>query len=567
MSKRTLLASRCGWFFCLICCMTTLWNVATQAGNIPQTPAAMERSILVRGDEFEVKNGPPVLRTMTALAVPRGPNLNRSQPVVPVHITSKLHRLLVPITSSITGAATLATVLCLIALSFLLHRTAVCLSSGASSGWIIGTTLSLLQVMLPTNDLPPGLVGAVLVMYVTWWLTEGDYPLPRPAIISVLGWIGYGIVSMLAPWTFEFGWFYVAVVALLPLLGNKSDAWKWALLTTGIASVITFLAWHDTVGGNWWYREAVISGVSHQGISTEAALGHLPYTGPDQVFARLFNVATITDRFRTWQVSFDFPMLLIMTIWLPMTVVSLLVRFDNFATARYRLLVCSQAFITLPCAFMLLSAPDMVQLIATQVPIFTLMGMGLWGSILGRRAWAVPHMFASASTVASIIFAALAIRSVAKPAGANVEDLRSILLSSPKITEVIKKGGVFVSSNPVLTSYVTGCRVYGLPSTRQAWTDLSKQVNLETAPIILEYSVLNRGARDPWAMLYQPLDNIWEAMSQMKLEDRRLMRDVVQIRIPTEINNALRTSQAEIVEFRPSIRTVVIMTQTELAKQ
>lgn len=567
MSKRSILASQCGWIFCIICCITTLWNVATHAGNVPQTPAAMERSILVRSDEFEAKKGGAVLRNMTALALQRGENLNRSQPAIPVHITSKLHRLLAPMTSSISYVATLATILCLIALSFLLHRTAVCLSSGASSGWIIGTTLSLLQVMLPTNDLPPGLVGAVLVMYIAWWLTEGELPQTRPAYSTVLGWIGYGIVSILAPWTFEFGWFYVSAVALLPLFGNKSDGWKWALLTTGIVSVITFLAWHDTVGGNWWYREAVISGVSHQGLSAETALGHLPYTGPDQVLARLFNVAMITDRFRLWQVCFDLPTILIMTIWLPMTVVSLFVRFDNFVTAGYRLLICSQAFITLPCALMLLSATDVVQLIATQVPIFTLMGMGLWGSILGRRAWAVPHMFASASTVASIIVAALVIRSAAKPAEANVEELRSILLSSPKVAAVINKGGVLVASDPVLTSYVTGCRVYGLPSTPQAWTALSKQADIKAAPIILERSVLNRGEGDPWAMLYQPLDNIWEAMSQMKLEDRRLLRQAIQIRIPTEINNALQTSQAEIVEFRPSIRTVVIMTQNELAKQ
>jgi hypothetical protein len=221
--------------------------------------------------------------------------------------------------------------------------------------------------------------------------------------------------------------------------------------------------------------------------------------------------------------------------------------------------------VTMAVGAIVLRPEQLVQLLTAQVPVVGLFGMGLWSTVLLRRAWAAPHMIAAAGSIGLVLVFALIMRTSAGQTTIPISGLRDALKQVPTVLPASGTPRLVVSSDPAILAHINGGHVIGLPTTKADWDALNIILPLADAPIVLTAATLERGKDDPWYQLYAGVDHVWRAMDGMSTEDARLLRSGFQVRIPPELDPILKTYRADTVEFRKDCGTVIVLSPPAIA--
>jgi hypothetical protein len=563
-AKMTMLT---GWVFCLVAAIVTLFNVVRFSGLEPQSHGALERTVIVQSsggtDVLTAPFGYPM-----SLASTHGDNrfLNRSQPLLPLAVTGGIHRLVQLVSSRpVTVAAGLATFLSFVILGWIVHLIALELQLSASAGWAVGALLVALQILQPVNDYPPGLLAAIeLALIARFRLLPSTFA-HESRRQFILCWAGFVVSVLLLPWTIEFGWFISLMIGLSALIGNRPEIWRWSVLTSGIAAVVTYFAWHDTVANVWWYRDAVITGLARGSDAPIVALGSTSHGTLASKLAGIFSLPGVLMQLQGIVLSVDIASLVAFGLIGAFAVVAMFVRFEHFEVARARNVVCLMFIVTMAVGAVVLRPEELVQLLTAQVPVVALFGMGLWSTVLLRRAWAAPHMVAAAGSVGLLLILALIMRTSAGQTTLPIAGLRDALKQAQTVLPASGVPRLVISSEPATLAHINGGHVIGLPTSRADWDALNVILPLADAPIVLTSATLQRGKDDPWYQLYAGVDHIWRAMDGMSAEDARLLRSGFQVRIPPELDPILKTYRADTVEFRKDCGTVIVLSPPAIA--
>ncbi len=563
-AKMTMLT---GWVFCLVAAIVTLFNVVRFSGLEPQSHGALERTVIVQSsggtDVLTAPFGYPM-----SLASTHGDNrfLNRSQPLLPLAVTGGIHRLVQLVSSRpVTVAAGLATFLSFVILGWIVHLIALELQLSASAGWAVGALLVALQILQPVNDYPPGLLAAIeLALIARFRLLPSTFA-HESRRQFILCWAGFVVSVLLLPWTIEFGWFISLMIGLSALIGNRPEIWRWSVLTSGIAAVVTYFAWHDTVANVWWYRDAVITGLARGSDAPIVALGSTSHGSLASKLAGIFSLPGVLMQLQGIVLSVDIASLVAFGLIGAFAVVAMFVRFEHFEVARARNVVCLMFIVTMAVGAVVLRPEELVQLLTAQVPVVALFGMGLWSTVLLRRAWAAPHMVAAAGSVGLLLIIALIMRTSAGQTTLPIAGLRDALKQAQTVLPASGVPRLVISSEPATLAHINGGHVIGLPTSRADWDALNVILPLADAPIVLTSATLQRGKDDPWYQLYAGVDHIWRAMDGMSAEDARLLRSGFQVRIPPELDPILKTYRADTVEFRKDCGTVIVLSPPAIA--
>jgi hypothetical protein len=492
--------------------------------------------------------------------------LNRSQPLLPLAVTGGIHRLVQLVSSRpVTVAAGLATFLSFVILGWIVHLIALELQLSASAGWAVGALLVALQILQPVNDYPPGLLAAIeLALIARFRLLPSTFA-HESRRQFILCWAGFVVSVLLLPWTIEFGWFISLMIGLSALIGNRPEIWRWSVLTSGIAAVVTYFAWHDTVANVWWYRDAVITGLARGSDAPIVALGSTSHGSLASKLAGIFSLPGVLMQLQGIVLSVDIASLVAFGLIGAFAVVAMFVRFEHFEVARARNVVCLMFIVTMAVGAVVLRPEELVQLLTAQVPVVALFGMGLWSTVLLRRAWAAPHMVAAAGSVGLLLILALIMRTSAGQTTLPIAGLRDALKQAQTVLPASGVPRLVISSEPATLAHINGGHVIGLPTSRADWDALNVILPLADAPIVLTSATLQRGKDDPWYQLYAGVDHIWRAMDGMSAEDARLLRSGFQVRIPPELDPILKTYRADTVEFRKDCGTVIVLSPPAIA--
>ena len=567
MLQRAKLTMLTGWVFCICTVVVTLFNVVRFSVLEPQSHGALERTVIV-----QASGGTDVLRAPYAypmsLASARSDNrfINRAQPVLPLAVTGLIHRAIQVLSNRpVTVAAGLATFLSFVLLGWIINTIARELQLAASAGWAVGATLVALQILQPVNDYPPGLLAAIeLALIARFRLLPSSFAYENRRQF-VLCWAGFVASVILLPWTIEFGWFISLTIGLSALIGHRPEVWRWAVLTSGIAATVIYFAWHDTVANVWWYRDAVITGLARGNGSAMVALGITGHGSLASKLAGIFSLPSVLSQLQALVVQIDIASVIALGLIGAFAVVAMFVRFEHFEVAGARNVVCLMFLVTMAVGAVVLRPDELAQLLTAQVPVIALFGMGLWSTVLLRRAWAAPHMIAVAASIAGILTFALVMRTSAPQATLAIAGIRESLKVAPTVLPQTGIPRLVVSSDPATLSHINGGHVIGLPTSRADWDVLAAIIPLADAPIVLTASTLERGKDDPWYQLYAGVDHIWRAMDGMSTEDARLLRSSFQVRIPPELDPILKTYRADTVEFRKDSGTVIVLSPPAIA--
>ena len=567
MLHRAKLTMLTGWVFCICAVVVTLFNVVRFSGLEPQSRGALERNVIV-----QASGGTDVLRAPFAypmsLASARSDDrfINRTQPLLPLAVTGLIHRAIQVVSNRpVTVAAGLATFISFVLLGWIINTIARELQLAASAGWAVGATLVALQILQPVNDYPPGLLAAIeLALIARFRLLPSAFAHANRRQY-VLCWAGFVASVILLPWTIEFGWFISLMIGLSALIGHRPEVWRWAVLTSGIAANVTYFAWHDTVANVWWYRDAVITGLTRGTASPMVALGIAGHGSLASKLAGTFSLPGVLTQMQGLVVQVDVAAVIALGIIGAFAVVAMFVRFEHFEVAGARNVVCLMFLVTMAVGALVLRPDELTQLLTAQVPVVALFGMGLWSTVLLRRAWAAPHMLAVAGSIAGILTFALIVRTAASQTMLPIAGIRDSLKLAPAVLPPTGVPRLAISSDPATLSHINGGHVIGLPASRADWDLLSAMVPLADAPIVLTASTLERGKDDPWYQLYAGVDHVWRAMDGMSTEDARLLRSSFQVRIPPELDPILKTYQADTVEFRKDSGTVIVLSPPAIA--
>ncbi|MFM7188879.1 MAG: hypothetical protein ACKO14_13795 [Armatimonadota bacterium] len=567
MLHRAKLTMLTGWVFCLITAVITLFNIVRFSGLEPQTRGALERTVIVQSSGGADLSTAPFAYPMS-IASSHGDNrfLNRAQPTLPLTVTGLLHRAIQSSSSRpATVAAGLATFISFVLLGWIVKVIADELQLGASAGWAVGALLVALQILQPANDYPPGLLAAIeLALIARFRLLPSIYAYESRKQFA-LCWIGFVVSVVLLPWTIEFGWFISLMIGLSALIGHRPELWRWAVLTSGIVANVIFFAWHDTVTNVWWYRDAVIAGLVRADQSPMVALGIVNHGSLATKLAGILSVSGVMSQLQAIVMAVDVAALIAFGIVGAFAVVAMFVRFEHFEVARARNVVCLMFIVTMAVGAIVLRPEQLVQLLTAQVPVVALFGMGLWSTVLLRRAWAAPHMVAAAGIIGFLFIFALIMRTSAAQTTIPLAGLRDALKQVPTVLPASGTPRLVICSDPPTLAHINGGHVIGLPTTKADWDALNIILPLADAPIVLTAATLERGKDDPWYQLYAGVDHVWQAMEGMSIEDARLLRSGFQVRIPPELDPILKTYRADTVEFRKDCGTVIVLSPPALA--
>jgi hypothetical protein len=563
-AKMTMLT---GWVFCLVAAIVTLFNIVRFSGLEPQSRGALERTVIVQSSGGTDVLTAPFAYPMS-LASTHGDNrfLNRSQPLLPLAVTGGFHRLVQLISNRpVTVAAGLATFLSFVILGWIVHLITRELQLAASAGWAVGALLVALQILQPVNDYPPGLLAAIeLALIARFRLLPSTFA-HESRRQFILCWAGFVGSVLLLPWTIEFGWFISLMIGLSALIGNRPEIWRWSVLTSGIAAVVIYFAWHDTVANVWWYRDAVITGLARGIDAPIVALGSTNHGSLASKLAGIFSLPSVLLQLQGIIINIDIAALVAFGLIGAFAVVAMFVRFEHFEVARARNVVCLMFIVTMAVGVIVLRPEELVQLLTAQVPVVALFGMGLWSTVLLRRAWAAPHMVAAAGSVGLLLILALIMRTSARQKTLPIAGLRDALTQAQTVLPASGVPRLVISSEPASLAHINGGHVIGLPTTRADWHALNVILPLADAPIVLTSATLERGKDDPWYQLYAGVDHVWRAMDGMSAEDARLLRSGFQVRIPPELDPILKTYRADTVEFRKDCGTVIVLSPPAIA--
>lgn len=567
MLHRAKLTMLTGWIFCLVTTVVTLFNVVRFSGLEPQTHGALERTVIVQSSGGADVLTAPFAYPMS-LASSHGDNrfLNRAQPALPLAVTGLIHRA-VQVTSvrPVTVAAGLATFISFVLLGWIVNVIAHELQLGASAGWAVGALLVALQILQPVNDYPPGLLAAIeLALIARFRLLPSTFAYENRRQF-ILCWAGFVLSVILLPWTIEFGWFISLMIGLSALIGHRPELWRWSVLTSGIAATVIYFAWHDTVANVWWYRDAVITGLARGDQSPMVALGIANHGSLATKLAGIFTASGVLSQLQAIVMTVDVAALIAFGLIGAFAVVAMFVRFEHFEVARARNVVCLMFIVTMAVGAIVLRPEQLVQLLTAQVPVVALFGMGLWSTVLLRRAWAAPHMVAAAGSIGLVLVFALIMRTSAGQTTIPISGLRDALKQVPTVLPASGTPRLVVSSDPAILAHINGGHVIGLPTTKADWDALNIILPLADAPIVLTAATLERGKDDPWYQLYAGVDHVWRAMDGMSTEDARLLRSGFQVRIPPELDPILKTYRADTVEFRKDCGTVIVLSPPAIA--
>jgi hypothetical protein len=355
------------------------------------------------------------------------------------------------------------------------------------------------------------------------------------------------------------------MIGLSALIGNRPELWRWSVLTSGIAANVIYFAWHDTVANVWWYRDAVITGLARGTEAPLVALGVANHGSLATKLAGIFSVQGLLLQLQGIVLTVDVAALVAFSIIGAFAIVAMFVRFEHFEVARARNVVCLMFIVTMAVGAVVLRPEELVQLLTAQVPVVVLFGMGLWSTVLLRRAWAAPHMIAAASTVGFVLTFALMMRTSGNQISIPVNGIREALKAVPAVLPASGVPRLVVCSDPATLAHINGGHVIGLPKSRADWDALNAMIPLADAPIVLTAATLERGKDDPWYQLYVGVDHVWRAMDGMSTEDARLLRSGFQVRIPPELDPILKTYRADTVEFRKDCGTVIVLSPPAIA--
>ena len=556
-----------GWIFCLMAAVITLFNVVRFSGLEPQSKGALERTVIVQSSGGSDVLTAPFAYPMS-LASSHGDNrfLNRAQPVLPLTVTALIHKAIQIIAPRpVTVAAGLATFITFVILGWIVNVIARELQLGDSAGWVVGALLVTLQILQPVNDYPPGLLAAIeLALIARFRLLPSDYAYDNRRQFA-LCWTGFVVSVILLPWTIEFGWFISLMIGTSALIGHRPEIWRWSVLTSGIVANVIYYAWHDTVANVWWYRDAVVSGLVRGDQSPMVALGIANHGSLATKLAGIFSVSGVLSQLQAVVMTIDVAGLISFCVIGSFAVVAMFVRFEHFEVARSRNVVCLMFIATMAVGAIVLRPEQLVQLLTAQVPVVALFGMGLWSTVLRRRAWAAPHMVASAGSIAVVLLIALVMRTSARQTTIPVAGLRDALQQVPSVLPASGTPRLVISSDPATLAHINGGHVIGLPTSKADWDALTNIIPLADAPIVLTAATLERGKDDPWYQLYAGVDHVWRAMDGMSTEDARLLRSGFQVRIPPELDSILKTYRADTVEFRKDCGTVIVLSPPAIA--
>ncbi len=567
MLHRAKLTMLTGWVFCICTVVVTLFNVVRFSGLEPQSHGALERTVIV-----QASGGTDVLQAPYAYPMSLGSAhsdnrfINRAQPVVPLAVTGIIHRAIQVLSNRpVTVAAGLATFISFVLLGWIVNTIARELQLAASAGWAVGASFVALQILQPVNDYPPGLLAAIeLALIARFRLLPSSFAYVN-RLQFVLCWAGFVTSVLLLPWTIEFGWFISLMIGLSALIGHRPELWRWAVLTSGIAATVTYFAWHDTVANVWWYRDAVITGLARGNASAVVALGAAAPGSLASKLAGIFSLPSVLSQLQTLVVQLDVASVIALGLIGAFAVVAMFVRFEHFEVAGARNVVCLMFLVTMAVGAVVLRPDELVQLLTAQVPVVALFGMGLWSTVLLRRAWAAPHMIAVAASIAGILTFALVMRTSAPQTTLPIAGIRESLKLTPNVLPQTGVPRLAISSDPATLSHINGGHVIGLPTSRADWDVLSAIIPLADAPIVLTASTLERGKDDPWYQLYAGVDHVWRAMDGMSTEDAQLLRSSFQVRIPPELDPILKTYRADTVEYRKDSGTVIVLSPPAIA--
>jgi hypothetical protein len=556
-----------GWVFCICAAVVTLFNVVRFSGLEPQSRGALERTVIVQASGgTDVLQAPFAYPMSLASAHSDNRFINRAQPVLPLAVTGIIHRSIQAVSSRpVTVAAGLATLISFVLLGWIVNTIARELQLAASAGWAVGASLVALQVLQPVNDYPPGLLAAIeLALIARFRLLPSSFAYVNRRQV-ILCWAGFVASVLLLPWTIEFGWFISLMIGLSALIGHRPELWRWAILTSGTAATVIYFAWHDTVANVWWYRDAVITGLARGNSSAMVALGA---AGPGSLASKLagiFSLPSMLTQLQGLVVQVDIASAIGLGLIGAFAVVAMFVRFEHFEVAGARNVVCLMFSVTMAVGALVLRPDELIQLLTAQVPVVALFGMGLWSTVLLRRAWAAPHMIAVAGSIGVLLTFALLMRTSALQTTLPIAGIREALKLVPSVLPETGVPRLVISSDPATLSHINGGHVIGLPTSRTDWDVLSSIVPLADAPIVLTASTLERGKDDPWYQLYAGVDHVWQAMDGMSTEDARLLRSSFQVRIPPELDPILKTYRADTVEFRKDCGTVIVLSPPAIA--
>ena len=567
MLHRAKLTKLTGWVFCLVVSIVTLFNVVRFSGLEPQSHGALERTVIVQSSGGHDVLTAPFAYPMS-LASTHNDNrfLNRSQPVLPLAVTGLLHRLVQLVSSRpVSVAAGVATFISFVILGWIINLIACELQLEASAGWAVGALFVALQILQPVNDYPPGLLAAIEIALIARFRLLPSKIASDNRRQYVLYWAAFVLSVILLPWTIEFGWFISLMIGLSALIGNRPELWRWAVLTSGIAANVIYFAWHDKVANVWWYRDAVITGLARGTEAPLVALGVANHGSLATKLAGIFSMSGLLMQLQGIVLTVDVAALVAFSVIGAFAVVAMFVRFEHFEVARARNVVCLMFIVTMAVGAVVLRPEELVQLLTAQVPVVALFGMGLWSTVLLRRAWAAPHMMAAASTVGLLLTFALLMRTSANQTTIPVNGIREALKAVPSVLPPSGVPRLVVSSEPATLAQINGGHVIGLPKSRADWDVLNAMIPLADAPIVLTAATLERGKDDPWYQLYAGVDHVWRAMDGMSAEDARLLRSGFQVRIPPELDPILKSYRADTVEFRKDCGTVIVLSPPAIA--
>lgn len=567
MLHRAKLTMLTGWIFCLIAAVVTLFNIIRFSALEPQTLGALERTVIVQSS-----GGSDILTTPFAypmsLAAANGDHrfLNRTQPILPLAVTGIVHRAVQVFSPRpVTVAAGIATFISFVILGWIVSVISRELQLGAASGWAVGALLVALQILQPVNDYPPGILAAIeLALIARFRLLPSTYAYENRRQF-ILCWSGFVVSVILLPWTVEFGWFISLMIGLSALIGNRPELWRWSVLTSGIVANVVFFAWHDTVANVWWFRDAVVAGFVRGDQSPAVALGITSHGSLTTKLAGIFTLSGVVSQLQAVGMSVDIAALIAFGVIGAFAIVAMFVRFEHFEVARARNVVCLMFIVTMGVGAIVLQPEQLVQLLTAQVPVVALFGMGLWSTVLLRRAWAAPHMVAAASCVGIALIIALLMRTSASQTTLPVTSLRNVLKQVPTVVPASGSPRLVISSDPVILSHINGGQVIGLPTSKADWDALNTILPLADAPIVLTAATLDRGKDDPWYQLYAGVDHVWRAMDGMSPEDARLLRSGFQVRIPPELDPILKTYHADTVEYQKECGTIIVLSPPAIA--